>query len=148
MSGIPSVPLPPVTVTGKKLSDGEGFSAADLLSIFNAFENAGQKDAEQRDHENPLDPNEPTQTNVTADYLLSIQAFRDLPKSLQQTILNSPKTAEALAQLFARGGKLLFENLPNGTGAQYEEGPLLRSLYKNFGTIKLKQRKLLTIRLV
>lgn len=25
MSGIPSVPLPPVTVTGKKLSDGEGF---------------------------------------------------------------------------------------------------------------------------
>ena len=118
-TGNAPVTFPPVTVTGTRLSSGEGFTAMDLELVFSEFANAGTIPWE--DHESPIGPDDPQ--DGTTDFLLAQPSFKQLPQALQQRILNSPQTAAALAQIYARGGALIFESIKGSSSGYFQSGP-------------------------
>lgn len=116
------VNLDPVVVTGTRLKS-DGFTGGDYTAVMNMFmESASKNDTPPSPESQPEPPPSDEISEDARAFLLSQQSFKNLPKAVQQLILNSYVAASFAVQFFARGGSIVAGDLTAASPASYQDG--------------------------
>lgn len=113
---------PRVTVTGHRTDSFGGFDGLMFQAMFEMPFGSGFRSDENRDHEQPIGPDDPV-SPLPANAELVVQTssfYQSLPAEAQQALMSSPTLINQLATFLLTGGAIRFEDLGSGAAGTFQ----------------------------